>query len=76
MFERVIASVLSRYLGNFIEVAGIERDLRVSVLSGSLSLEGLSLKRGCLAFLGLPLVVKCGSVAKLELEIPWRRLSS
>lgn len=75
MFEGLVASVLSRYLGNFIHVEGLERDLRISLLSGLLELNSLRMKSECLAFLGLPLIVKYGQVQNLSLSIPWTAMS-
>ena len=71
-----MAAVLSRYLGNFIHVEGLDRDLRISLLSGLMELTGLRMKSECLAFLGLPVIVKFGRVQKLSVSIPWTSMSS
>ena len=75
MFEGLVASVLSRYLESFIHVEGLGRDLRISLLSGLLALTGLRMKSECLAFLGLPLVVRYGRVQRLAVSIPWTAMS-
>lgn len=76
MFEGLVASVLARYLGDFIEVDQLSKDLKMSLLSGLLSLESVAIKRECLSFLGLPLIVKYGSIKLLELKVPLSRIGS
>src|SRR5262245_3846725 len=75
MLEGVVASLLSRYLGDF--VRGIEpENLRVGILGGDITLENLELKKEALADLELPVVVKAGFLGTLKLSIPWRQLGS
>lgn len=76
MFETLVASILARYLGDFIEVDQLSKDLKMSLLSGVLSLESVAIKRECLSFLGLPLIVKYGSIKFLELKVPLSRIGS
>ena len=76
MFESLVASVLAKYLGDFIEVDQLSKDLKMSLLSGLLSLESVAIKRECLSFLGLPLIVKYGRIELLELKVPLSRIGS
>ena len=76
MFEGLLASVLERYLGNFIRLEGATKDLRVSLLSGTVQLEAISILPDCLAYLGLPLTVVVGTISSLEVRIPWHSLNT
>ena len=76
MIERLVAPILARYLENFIEVGQLSKDLKLSITSGQASLVSVALKRECLSFLGLPLVVKFGRIGKLEISIPWSALTN
>eukprot|EP00727_Mastigamoeba_balamuthi_P014733 m51a1_g9886 hypothetical protein (3388) ;mRNA; f:25606-36846 len=75
MLEGLVASLLSRLLGDVINVEAL-KDLRVSLLGGSVSLQQVELKQDCLAALDLPLSVKSGVIGKLEVTVPWQRLQS
>ncbi len=69
MFESIIASILSSYLGDYIE--GLEREnLALSVFSGNVVLENLQLKKEALADLQLPITIKEGL---LPLPLPSSR---
>ena len=54
------ASILSTYLGNWVE--GLEREnLEIGITSGHVVVENLKLKRGALDDLQLPVIVKSGT---------------
>jgi hypothetical protein len=75
MLEGIIATVLSRYLGDYIE--GLEREnLSLGISSGHVKLENLRLKKEALADLELPLEIKEGVLGSLALEIPWSEIYS
>ena len=60
MLARFAESLLSRYLGEYVENISIDH-LRVGVATGDVSLTNLSLKPDALYLaLNLPLSVKCG----------------
>jgi len=57
--EGVVATVLSRFLGDFVQ--GLEKEnLKLSLTSGQVSLKNLALRKEALANLQLPVVVKEG----------------
>ena len=60
MFESIIAGILSRFLGDYVE--GLEAEnLSLSIVGGNVVLENLRLKKEALADLEVPLVVKDGT---------------
>jgi len=75
MLEGLVATILSRYLGDYIE--GLEREnLSLGISSGHVKLENLRLKKEALADLELPLIIKEGMLGSLSLEIPWSEIYS
>ena len=75
MFESLVADVLSKYLGRFVE--GLDGDsLSVSVWSGEVKLRDLKLRTDALAQFDLPVEVVSGSLSELTMSIPWSSLSS
>lgn len=59
LFEGLAASILSTYLGDWVE--GLEREnLEIGITSGHVVVENLKLKKGALDDLQLPVVVKSG----------------
>ncbi|XP_050533944.1 intermembrane lipid transfer protein VPS13A-like isoform X2 [Daktulosphaira vitifoliae] len=75
MFEGIVASLLNRYLGKYIEDLDLE-NLNVGIFSGNVLLSNLKLKTEALYELGLPIEVKAGSVGKFNVNIPWNGLSN
>ncbi|XP_014674952.1 PREDICTED: vacuolar protein sorting-associated protein 13A-like [Priapulus caudatus] len=73
MFEGVVASLLNKYLGKYIQDLDSE-NLNVGIFSGDVELYDLRLKPEALAELNLPIEVKAGFVGKLTLTIPWTQL--
>eukprot|EP01094_Clydonella_sp_ATCC50884_P020473 TRINITY_DN4260_c0_g2_i1.p1 TRINITY_DN4260_c0_g2~~TRINITY_DN4260_c0_g2_i1.p1 ORF type:complete len:3475 (-),score=1195.12 TRINITY_DN4260_c0_g2_i1:66-10490(-) len=75
MFENIVASILSKYLGDYVE--GLEsKNLSLGIMGGKVKLENLRLKKEALADLEVPVVVKDGVLGSLELDIPWSSLGS
>lgn len=75
MFEGYVASLLNKYLGEFIE--GIDQEqLRIGVWGGNVKLQNLQVRPSCLDFLHLPVDLKFGSVGTLSLKANWRHLGS
>lgn len=75
MLEGIVASILSRYLGDFI--IGLEgENLSFNISGGHVVLENLQFKKECLAELELPITVKEGFLGKFSLEIPWSSMGS
>ncbi|XP_050428442.1 intermembrane lipid transfer protein VPS13A-like isoform X2 [Adelges cooleyi] len=75
MFEGIVASLLNRYLGKYIEDLDLE-NLNVGIFSGNVLLSNLKLKTEALYELGFPIEVKAGSVGKFNINIPWNGLSN
>jgi hypothetical protein len=60
MLEGLAATILSRYLGSYID--GLQREnLSIGIGSGDVVLENLQLKRDALDDLDLPVIVKSGT---------------
>lgn len=73
MFEAVVGTVLSKFLGDYVE--GLEgRNLEVNILSGHVVLENLQLKKEAFSRCQLPITIKDGYLGKLALDIPWKSL--
>ena len=75
MFEKIIENLLKSILGEYIENLDPKK-LSVSIWSGNIVLQDLRLKTDIFKKIGLPFILKLGVIKKLELEIPWTRLSS
>ena len=75
MLESIVAKLLSKYLGKYVD--GLQREnLNVSLGAGDVILENLELKSDALDELDLPVTVRGGSLGKLRLKIPWKNLKS
>ena len=73
MLEKVVSSLLSRYLGEYVE--GLEsRNLEVNLLGGHLVLENLQLRKDAFTQPHLPVAILHGFLGKLILDIPWKNL--
>jgi vacuolar protein sorting-associated protein 13A/C len=61
VLETIAANLLSKYLGDYL--GGLQKEnLKLSVLSGNVSLENVELKREAVDSLDLPLIVKTGTM--------------
>ena len=75
MFESLVSTILTRFLGDYIENLNTEQ-LNISIWSGDVTLTNLEIKGSALASLNLPISVKRGVVGLLKLAVPWKNLSS
>ncbi|KYQ89086.1 vacuolar protein sorting-associated protein 13 family protein [Tieghemostelium lacteum] len=75
MFERLVADLLTRYLGEYIKTLNTE-NLKIGIWSGNVSLENLELKKRALEKFNLPFTIKEGFLGKLSLKIPWNNLKT
>lgn len=75
MFEKIIADVLTLYLGNYIKDLN-KQNLKVAIWNGEVSLENLKLKKKALNSLGIPVTVKAGLIGKLQLKVPWHNIKN
>ncbi|XP_065619172.1 uncharacterized protein LOC112023786 [Quercus suber] len=73
MLEDQVASLLQRYLGNY--VRGLNKEaLKISVWKGNVELTNMQLKPEALNALKLPVKVKAGFLGSVKLKVPWSRL--
>lgn len=81
MLESVLADVLTRVLGQYLE--GIDRDsVRFGAWSGQIELRGVALRPEALAVLfealgmDLPVTVEAGFIGLLSLHVPWNAIGT
>ncbi|KAJ1943392.1 Vacuolar protein sorting-associated protein 13, partial [Kickxella alabastrina] len=73
MFEGVVATLLNRFLGNY--VTNLETaQLKLGIWQGDVKLEKLRLKKDALDKLQLPVDIKEGWLGTLTISIPWSNL--
>ncbi|KAJ2786527.1 Vacuolar protein sorting-associated protein 13 [Coemansia interrupta] len=73
MFEGVVATLLNRFLGNY--VTNLETNqLKLGIWQGDVKLEKLRLKQDALDKLRLPVDIKEGWLGTLTISIPWSNL--
>ncbi|KAI9502126.1 hypothetical protein BX070DRAFT_20733 [Coemansia spiralis] len=73
MFEGVVATLLNRFLGNY--VTNLETNqLKLGIWQGDVKLEKLRLKNDALDKLRLPVDIKEGWLGTLTISIPWSNL--
>ncbi|XP_030044282.1 intermembrane lipid transfer protein VPS13C [Microcaecilia unicolor] len=73
MLESVVADLLNRFLGDYVE--NLDRSqLKLGIWGGNVALENLQIKENALSELDVPVRVKTGQVDKLTLKIPWKNL--
>lgn len=73
MFESLVANLLNRFLGSYIEDFD-PKQLNIGIWSGDVKLKDLRLKKDSLDRLKLPVNVKFGHLGELTLQIPWSNL--
>lgn len=75
MFESLVANLLNRFLGSFIENFD-PKQLNIGIWSGDVKLKNLRLKKESLDKFKLPVDVKFGHLGELTILIPWSNLKS
>ncbi|CEF67763.1 Vacuolar protein sorting-associated protein 13D [Strongyloides ratti] len=75
MLEGYLASVLNRYVGEYLEDLNTDQ-LSIALLSGQVELENVPLKKTALSKFDVPVDVKSGIVGKLSVTIPITALRS
>lgn len=73
MFESLVATLLNRFLGSYIENFD-SKQLNIGIWGGDVRLRNLRLKKESLDKFKLPLDVKFGHLGELTLQIPWSNL--
>ncbi|KAI5970317.1 VPS13 [Candida margitis] len=75
MFESLVANLINRFLGSYIENFD-PKQLNIGIWSGDVKLRNLRLKKESLDKFKLPIDVKFGHLGELTLQIPWSNLKS
>jgi len=75
MISGIVAKVLNRTLGSFIENLK-SNQLDISLFSGTVKLENLALKKTVLDNLPVPFRLEFGFVGKIFVDIPIRNIGS
>ncbi|XP_004342414.2 hypothetical protein CAOG_08245, partial [Capsaspora owczarzaki ATCC 30864] len=75
MLENLVAGLLNKYLGQFVQ--GLDtKQLNLSLWSGNLVLENLQVRETAFSELDLPISVKAGTIGTLTLKIPWKNITT
>ncbi|XP_070507341.1 intermembrane lipid transfer protein Vps13 isoform X3 [Chironomus tepperi] len=75
VFESIVADILNRYLGDYVE--NLDRgQLKIGIWGGDVVLKNLVLKQSALKELDLPVQTTYGHLGSLVLKIPWKNLYS
>ncbi|XP_063305458.1 intermembrane lipid transfer protein VPS13C isoform X2 [Pelobates fuscus] len=73
MLESVLADLLNRFLGDYVE--NLDRSqLKLGIWGGNVALENLRIRENALSEFDVPFKVKAGQIDKLTLKIPWKNL--
>ncbi|PAV62062.1 hypothetical protein WR25_11522 isoform B [Diploscapter pachys] len=73
VFESIVADLLNRFLGDFVENLNASQ-LNIGILGGDVKLEQLQVKETALDDFDLPIKLKYGYLSSLVLKIPWKNL--
>jgi vacuolar protein sorting-associated protein 13A/C len=74
MLSSVIVGLVSKYLGEFVELAPDQ--LSVGLTSGQVDVSNLRFRNEALRDLNLPITVKQGVLGRLHISIPWTSIWS
>lgn len=75
MLKGFVLKLLLKFLGDYVE--GITSEaLQVSVWEGEVKLQNLRLKREALDKLGVPFILRKGTIGELRVVVPWTALGS
>ncbi|KAF4130859.1 Vacuolar-sorting-associated 13 protein C-terminal [Phytophthora infestans] len=75
MFERVVESVLEEYVSEWVEGLDSEK-MKVALFAGKVEFRDLRMRGAALDKFQLPMKMKSGSVGKLSIKVPWKKLTS
>ncbi|CAF0714006.1 unnamed protein product [Brachionus calyciflorus] len=73
MFEGLVASILNRYLSDYIDEVDYN-NLKLGIFSGTLELLNIKIKPSAMYQFDLPVDVKSGTIGKLKINISWRNI--
>ncbi|TMW68004.1 hypothetical protein Poli38472_007676 [Pythium oligandrum] len=75
MFEKIVESILVEYVSEWVEGLDAEK-MKIALFSGKVEVRELKLKAAALDKFQLPLRVKQGTLGRLTLKVPWKRLTT
>ncbi|KAJ0399650.1 hypothetical protein ATCC90586_001905 [Pythium insidiosum] len=75
MFEKVVESILVEYVSEWVEGLDAEK-MKVALFGGKVEVRDLKLRTGPLDKFQLPIKVKQGTLGRLSLKVPWKRLTT
>ncbi|GMF24638.1 unnamed protein product [Phytophthora fragariaefolia] len=75
MFEKVVESVLEEYVSEWVEGLDSEK-MKVALFAGKVEFRDLRMRGAALDKFKLPMKMKSGSVGRLSIKVPWKRLTS
>lgn len=75
MLESLVVSILNKFLSDFIENLDSDQ-LDISLFSGDVLLENLTVKRTILDNMPLPFKLHFGRVGKIKVDVPVTAISS
>lgn len=74
MFEKLVESILVEYVSEW--VVGLDAEkMKIALFGGKVEFRELQLKTSSLDKFQLPLTVKAGTLGRLSLKVPWKRLT-
>ena len=73
MFEKITSVILNKYLKEYIKDFDPKK-LKLGVLSGSIELKNLELKKTALDGLDVPLSLFKGTIDLIKIKVPWSNL--
>lgn len=74
MFEKLVESVLEEYVSEWVEGLDAEK-MKIALFGGKVEFRDLRLKTSALEKFQLPLTIKAGTLGRLSLKVPWKRLT-
>ena len=72
MFATIMESVLVKHLGKYLD--GIKNNMDISILTGNVTIENISLRPEFINELELPFTLKFSHVSKILINVPWTNL--
>ncbi|RLN75739.1 hypothetical protein BBJ28_00007542 [Nothophytophthora sp. Chile5] len=75
MFEKVVESVLEEYVSEWVEGLDAEK-MKVALFAGKVEFRDVRMRAAALNKFQLPLKMKTGTVGRLSIKVPWKRLTS
>lgn len=73
MFESLVASLLNRYLSDYIDEVDYN-NLKLGIFSGTLELLNIKVKPSAMYQFDLPVDVKGGTIGRLKINVSWRNI--